>query len=185
MQPSIYVVTGKVQGGKTCFLTELVELLKKRKILLCGFLCPGTFDLGERSGFRLKNVETGKEVPMASVKATAHWVKYRKFWFNPEAFKHGKEWIRECLRQKVQIIVIDEVGPMELEGSGWSELLEDISQAPIPVQLWSVRENLLEDVIQRWNIASEHILHIDKLEVEQAVQRISGFLANISKQNHN
>ena len=50
---------------------------------------------------------------MASVLKTKNWMKYRRFWFNPDAFNQGREWVRECLMQETQIIVIDEVGPME------------------------------------------------------------------------
>lgn len=53
-QHTIILVTGPVQGGKTTFLSELVDLLQKNGIKLGGFLAPGSFDSGKRSGFKLK-----------------------------------------------------------------------------------------------------------------------------------
>lgn len=168
----VFLVTGPVQGGKTTFLSALAALLKKRGLTPGGFLCPGTFDSGNRSEFYLKNILTGVELPMGSARETLQWFKYRRFWFNPGAFKVGEEWIRECLRQEAQIIVIDEVGPMELEGSGWSEILDDLVKQPVPLQLWSVRENILQEVMQRWNIHSEHLIRIDTMDVYQAAEII-------------
>lgn len=174
----IFSITGQVQGGKTTFLTELSKALDNRGLKIDGFLCPGEFEEGQRSGFSLKNIRTGEEVPMASLHETIDWIKYRRFWFNPVAFKRGKEWIRECLKQEAQVIVIDEVGPMELEGSGWSVLLDDLVKETVPVQLWSVREHILQEVMQRWNLDPVHLIRIDRTDVDQVANVISKMLEN-------
>jgi len=62
---------------------------------------------------------------------------------------------------------------MELEGLGWSELLKSLVISPIPVLLWSVRENLLGEVMHKWDISPEHLIGIDKMEVAQAADLIS------------
>jgi len=161
---SIYLVTGKVQGGKTTYLNKLAGLLRKKGVTVGGFLCPGLFEAGERSSFSLINILTGAELPMASMEARATWIHYRRFWFDPETFSQGKIWIKRSLLQKVQVMVIDEVGPMELEGAGWSELLDHLPDAPVPVQLWSVRETLLGEVMQRWNIPDGNIIPVSEVE---------------------
>jgi nucleoside-triphosphatase THEP1 len=65
-------------------------------------------------------------------------------------------------------MVIDEVGPMELEGSGWLESLESLQTSSIPVQLWNVREPLIAEVAEKWDIPGHCIIHIDKAGVNQA-----------------
>ena len=174
--PGIFLITGPVQGGKTTFLAELCRVLEKRGLKTGGFLCPGSFDSGQRSGFSLLNTGTGEEVTMASVLKTKNWMKYRRFWFNPDAFNQGREWVRECLMQETQIIVIDEVGPMELEGSGWSDLLEALEKAPVPLQLWTVRENLLPEVMERWGIPGDRVINIDKQSVDETADMIGKIL---------
>jgi nucleoside-triphosphatase THEP1 len=172
-QQNIFLITGTIQGGKTSYLIELADLLRKRGLSLGGFLAPGSFESGERSGFKLKNILTGVEIQMASTKETAGWFKYRRFWFNPDAFIQGMEWIHKIMPDEPQVVVIDEVGPMELEGSGWWEILEFLKSSSVPVQLWSVRENLIEEVMQRWDIPDSHIIRIDKAEVNQAARNIA------------
>ena len=170
--PSIFLVTGSVQGGKTTFLIELVELLKKRGLSIGGFLAKGSFDKGERSAFVLHNIEDGTEVAMASAHETAKWIKYRRFWFNPDAFIEGMEWTRRCLIQKPDVLVIDEVGPMEMEGSGWMDIINFLENEFPVLQLWSVRESLLGEVMQRWEIPEDNLIRIDKAEMNQVADRI-------------
>lgn len=171
--PYILLVTGSVEGGKTSYLSALVDLLKEKGVNVGGFLCPGTFEQGQRSEFELKNIENGKQVSMAATRESEGWIPYRRFYFHPEAFRQGKEWISSCLQGKPQVVVIDEVGPMELEDSGWSEVLEILQNAKKPVQLWSVRERLLEEVGKRWNIPLEQILRIEQVDLEEAAEQIA------------
>ncbi len=117
----ILLVTGSVEGGKTSYLSALVDLLKDKGVNVGGFLCPGIFEQGKRSDFVLENIGDGKQVRMATSRKSEGWIPYRRFYFNPEAFRQGKEWISLCLQGKPQVVVIDEVGPMEMEDSGWWE----------------------------------------------------------------
>jgi nucleoside-triphosphatase THEP1 len=170
--PTIFLVTASVQGGKTTFLSGLIGLLKKRGLKVEGFLCPGSLDAGKRSGFKLKNIGSGKELVMASTRETAGWIPYGRFWFDPKAFVQGRKWIQACLTQEPDVVVVDEVGPMELEGLGWSESLERIIGASIPVQVWSVRERLLGEILHRWDIPAEHVIRIEEIEISQAAEQI-------------
>ena len=171
-EQSIFLITGNIQGGKTSFLSELIELLRKRSLSVGGFLAPGSFESGKRSGFRLKNIVSGDELEMASTNETLTWIKYKRFWFNPDAFMLGREWVCESLKANPDIIVIDEVGPMEQEGAGWSETLEFLKSSSVPVQLWSVREKLCREVMEHWSISSEHLIHIDKEDIHKAANLI-------------
>jgi len=170
---NIFLISGDIQGGKTSYLLKLVDVLKMRDLDVGGFLAPGNFESGERSGFKLHNIKSEVEISMASTEETAAWKKYRRFWFNPEAFIQGREWIQTCLEQEADIVVIDEVGPMELEGSGWFDTLESLISQSGAIQLWSVRENLVSEVMQRWNIPDSQIVHINDVVINQAAELIS------------
>ena len=180
-QNSIFVVTGKIHGGKTGYLAELVTLLSNRGLKIGGFLCPGSFSSGERTEFRLKNIESGMEVAMASSKETASWFRYRRFWFNPDAFKLGQEWITSSFSMDPDVMVIDEVGPMELEGKGWNESLDLLQDSLLPLQLWNVRELLLWEVVERWGIPTERVIHIDRMEACKAAELINEHVQYLRK----
>ena len=173
---SIFLVTGPVQSGKTTLLTKLVIELKKEGWYVGGFLAPGSFISGIRSGFRLQSIATGEEHAMADTQERSGWFKYRRFWFNPEAFKAGQQWIRSDMQQAPSVMVIDEVGPMELEGSGWYSELDYLKSAGLPLQFWSVRDGIVEQVRQRWEIPSGNQIDVKEMKWEQLQKLIREIL---------
>jgi nucleoside-triphosphatase THEP1 len=178
---AIFLVTGRVQGGKTTYLAALVDLLRKKGLRIAGLLAPGSFSRDERSGFTILDIVSGQEIPMASAKEHDGWIHYRRFWFNPQAFVQGRDWIDSALLEDPDVLVIDEVGPMELEGSGWSDGLETWSTRPVPVQLWSVRITLLSELMRQWDVPAGRILRMDRMIAEQAAEMIYEHLRNKKK----
>ena len=172
-QYSIYLITGSVQGGKTTYLSQLSDLLRGRELKICGFLCPGSFVDGKRAGFTLQNIENGKQVALATTIETPEWTPYKRFWFNPEAFTLGSEWIDDSLAQLPDVVIIDEVGHMELEDLGWTKVLKTIENSTVPVQIWNVREKLIREVMKRWGIPPASVIRIEEVELSQAAEQIS------------
>ena len=156
----IFVITGGVHEGKTTFLTELLERLSEEKLKIAGFLCPGFFKDGARSGFNLLNTADGNQLPLATIEEKQGWFKFHRFNFNPEAFQVGETWIREALSLQPDLLVIDEVGPMELQGKGWWDTLKIIEKRCDIAQIWVVREQLIQDVKDLWCIDDDHIFRI-------------------------
>ena len=62
-----------------------------------------------------------------------------------------------CLAEPVDLLVLDEVGPMELEGLGWSEILDSLEQQTNTRQLWVVRQEIVSEACRRWNIP-DHVV---------------------------
>lgn len=159
----IFVLTGPVQGGKTTLLTEKIGLLREKGVKVLGFLCPGSFSEGLRSAFSLVDIETGRQVPMGDSNEQKDWVKFRRFYFNPEAFVQGELWIKRDLERKPDLLVIDEVGPMELESHGWSKSLDTLAQKSSVTQLWIVRQQIVQEVLRKWNIPDNHVYTADSI----------------------
>jgi len=153
----IHVLTGKVQGGKTTFITNQIKELRKIGVIVMGMLCPGLITEGRRSEFSLVNIETGHQISMGTEQKKNKWQKYRRFYFNPEAFIKGSEWIKDSLMKSPDLLVIDEVGPMELEGLGWSSTLGSMAKESDITQLWIVRQDIVSEVILKWKIPDDHV----------------------------
>jgi nucleoside-triphosphatase THEP1 len=160
----IFVLTGPVQGGKTTLVSEKTSLLREKGVKVMGFLCPGSFSEGLRSAFSLVDLETGRRVPMGDTKKQKGWVKFRRFFFNPEAFVQGELWIKRCLKRDPDLLVIDEVGPMELEGKGWAPTLDTLAQNSSITQLWIVRQQILNEVSEKWKIPEDQIFTAETFE---------------------
>lgn len=160
----IFILTGPVQGGKTTGVSEKISLLRDKGVKVCGFLCPGSFSEGKRSAFTLMNLETGVRIPMGDVNEQKGWVKFRRFFFNPEAFIQGELWIKSCLNKDPGLLVIDEVGPMELEGDGWAKTLDTLAQNSSITQLWIVRQEIVQEVLRKWIIPEDQTYTLDSID---------------------
>jgi nucleoside-triphosphatase THEP1 len=172
MHHNIFLLSGKVQGGKTTLLARLTREFRKERISLSGFLCEGAFSGGSRSGFTLVNLESNSRHPLATVDKNEGWNRFRRFYFNPEALEEGKRIVLDGLQRNVELVVLDEVGPMELEGKGWSPLLQVLQRDYCTVQLWVVRDSVIEAATERWNIPVENVYSIPGDGVETTMNEL-------------
>jgi nucleoside-triphosphatase THEP1 len=169
---NIFLVTGKVQSGKSTFVKNLIRSGKNKDLDIVGFVADGTFKNGKRDSFILKDIETGRRIPLAGRNERDGWSRHRDFYFNPEAFKAGEEMLSGGLERGAELLVLDELGPVELMGKGWSDIIEKLEKNYDIPQLWVVRDRVIREVKGRWNIPEENVVHADSLDAEQLLQRI-------------
>ena len=58
------------------------------------------------------------------------------------------------------ILVIDELGPLEMSGKGWSDLIGKILQEYPRPMIWTVRRSLAEKMAVRWNVGKVDIIFL-------------------------
>lgn len=157
----IMLLSGRVHGGKTTFTEEVVVALRKKGLRISGFLSRGTFRDGKRDSYTLNYLADDGDIPLATADFREGWFRFRRFCFNPAALAMGKEMVLAGLEDPPDLIVIDEVGPMELEGMGWYSLLQALAARESIPQIWVARESVLEAVTQRWSIPPENVIRLD------------------------
>jgi nucleoside-triphosphatase THEP1 len=159
--PPVLLLTGRIGEGKTTFVSGLVRELKRRSVAVKGFLSRGEDREGIRVGYLLENIETGERWPLASVHPAGGWTPFRRFFFNPATFEQGRSWLAGQEPGVAPLVVIDEVGPLELEGGGWFSLLEELNGAhTILSQLWVAREQVVQMLRDQWNIPEQAVFHM-------------------------
>ncbi len=107
------LVTGAPGTGKTTVLSRTVELLKAKSVSVGGMISREAKDSCSRLGFEVIDLNSGKHGWLAHVnqKTGPQVGKYRVNLSDLE--KIGVKAITEAT-QKYDVIVIDEIGPMEL-----------------------------------------------------------------------
>lgn len=63
----------------------------------------------------------------------------------------GREIIQNALDRRIELLFIDEIGPLELEEKGFHEILWGVLVAPIEIYL-VVRKSCLQKVIHKFAI---------------------------------
>jgi nucleoside-triphosphatase THEP1 len=178
--PSIFLFTGEVQEGKTTFVSVLVQRLKKEGVKVAGFISPGEFSGNTRIAFSLEDLEHGERIPLARAREMKGWIRFRRYWFNPLALAAGEGIIGRAIEQRADLVIVDEVGPWELEGGGWAAMLDRLAAVRHVAQLWVVREGILNVVTRTWRVPPEQVFKIGEHDEEAVAARLSSAIHSIS-----
>ena len=112
----VLVVTGPSNGGKTETVMALAAELRALDVKVAGFVQPGEFKEDRKVGFRLRDVATGEEAALATHGERSKGDFGTRFRFSEKGFQLGREAL--SLAAAASVVIIDELGPVELRGQG-------------------------------------------------------------------
>ena len=151
----IYIFTGPICSGKT---TKLSEWADKREDI-GGILMPVLE--GER---HMYSIHSDKLVPVEihDDDSSDEIVKIGKYNFSGKVFEWGNREIHSGFENN-NTIIIDEIGPLELNGGGFfatlTSILEDEEKLKEKTLILVVREELLEEVTAHFGITDFQIVY--------------------------
>ena len=180
-QNPVIILTGNVGQGKTTYLVELIEILRSRNVKLSGFTAKGIHLKNERIGYDLENISSGESCTFIRKNPSAGWFRHGKYHFNPEGVIFGNKILDEAAQSSKNLLIIDEVGPVELKGRGWSEGIGRIVSNTDIIQLWVVRSHILKRVIRNWRIGDIMIIDVGMDKTITAAESIIQFLEDHHK----
>jgi nucleoside-triphosphatase THEP1 len=156
--PEVIIVFSPPHTGKSSLLFRYTEMCSKRNIRMAGILAEGLWEKNVRSGFNLVDLSNGVRVPLAFRCAPGEKRRGIIFDFHPE----GAEAAREALDEKrcagAELIVVDEVGKLELKGCGWAPYLGPLLQLTGKKHVWAVRDTLVKAVAERWGFTPHAVV---------------------------
>ncbi|MEW5846948.1 MAG: nucleoside-triphosphatase [Bacteroidota bacterium] len=166
----IIIITGGLGEGKTTYLENLINILGRVKnIRIKGFIAKGIGLPPLRKGYSLKVLPDGNELVLCR-RIAACGLPNKSFEFNQEVIK---ELTHELIAIKGdEILVVDEVGRMELYGEVWAELIEHHLTKTKNVLVFTVRRENLMHIADRWNLNDAFVFDIAKTSAEVAANSI-------------
>ncbi|MCF8365794.1 MAG: hypothetical protein K9H16_08435 [Bacteroidales bacterium] len=169
--PKVIILAGERHEGKTTFASELARCLSGQAKRVGGFIAPGKFENYRRSSFNVLDLETGISKPLCSI----HFTKGEKtgpFRFDAEGLKFGHILLDpEHLKNK-DFVVIDEIGPLELKGEGWTPSIDKLMTVSEFTFIWVVRKSLVHKIISRWNLVDVEVIDITLHNPDQLAQSL-------------
>jgi nucleoside-triphosphatase THEP1 len=161
--PKITIVTGERGEGKTTWLRKHVDDLKASGTMVAGFIAEGIHTPeGERIGYRIVNIITGEQADFCMLEGSGEWERVGRFRINPDGLAAGYRWMDPGGISEADLLVIDEVGPLELAGKGWAPLIERILRDQPKPMIWTARRQLAGKIGRKWNVGETTYVDIRK-----------------------
>ena len=168
----IIFLTGQPQEGKSTLLERLLKSLPS-DLRVSGILAHGHWDNGIRSGFTLRDLKSRRTFPLARRGPESDGT--TPFVFDPRGVEAGLTALAPENNVHTDIIVVDEIGKLELQGPCWGPCLQPLLDLAPPTLIWVVRQHLLTSVAEKWNIAGHTMVQIGQPE---ALETLTAFCLN-------
>lgn len=171
MQNSIFVISGTQGEGKSTFLEKILEEFDQNKIKYGGILARGQWKNNIRNKFELIDLKSGGSVIFCQKDEMPGWEKIRSFYINPAGTDFGNKALQHHYLKDIDIVIIDELGPFELMGKGWTFAVNEIINNTGMPMIWVIRESLLQEIIAYYKITTFRVFNI-KTETPTRVSKL-------------
>lgn len=139
----LLILTGPVHSGKTSRLKGFVEEWRARGMAVDGYLSPAVFSSERRLGYDWLDLRTGESAPFLRRTGEEGWEKVGPFFLVPSTLEKAREKILFC--DPHSLLIVDEAGPLEIQGGGvWPALVRALAE-PSRRILVVVRETILRE----------------------------------------
>jgi len=140
------LVTGESGSGKTSWCREYIDRRRKSGSTVGGILSPAIEEQGQRVGSNALDLLTGQDVPFAQLSHHNSFEggeKVGDYTISRDGILFACDAIERAVKSRCDLVVIDEVGPLELQGKGLMPAVESALASAINV-LIVVRSSLRE-----------------------------------------
>ncbi|MFN8258361.1 MAG: nucleoside-triphosphatase [Bacteroidales bacterium] len=172
LNKKIFIISGAVAQGKTSRLRNLVSLLKSENIAVGGILSPRVMENEITTGYDVEDISTGKREAFLRINDENNGQKIGKYNILPSGLQAGKHILAGLLDADNKIIIIDEVGKLELEEGGWAPKLNELVLTSKSTLILSVRNKFVEQVKTKWGLENAVVLNVDDFEIPAFVKNL-------------
>lgn len=164
MKNSIHLlITGRPGVGKTTFLKEIISVLLKKKLRLDGFYTEEIRENQKRVGFRIMNIQ-GQEEGILSHSGLTSRYRIGKYRVDVDKMDEIVEKIRRSIKsEKIDVVIIDEIGPMELYSENFKGFIINMLKRNAPVVIGTIKEKCLH-LLEEWEVS-------DMVEIKKITER--------------
>lgn len=149
----IFIISGPVGAGKTTFLQKITEIFKQQNIAVGGIYSPRIMENKTTIGYDIVDIKSNERELFLRKTDNDNAGKIGKYSISPEGLQFGKTALSTFKNKDTKIVIIDEVGLLELGNNGWADSIDELISASEYHLLLAVRDSFTEQVIQKWNFA--------------------------------
>lgn len=160
-RPAVFIISGNVHEGKTTLTRKVVKLLQEKGVLVRGFFSVAYDNDADKKLYCIEDVEADNREILCSENPSTGDIKYGRFYFSAAGIQLGRDILYRAVRNPGQLIVIDEIGPLEINDNGWAPAIHELLTQTQTVHLWIVREKLTDVIIRKWNVGDVYLFRLN------------------------
>lgn len=168
----IFIVTGDKDSGKSTTLERIVTRLTNEGIAVGGIIQRKVMKSSVRHGYDLYDILSQQSVPLCRTDAPDKGITAGPFKFYPEGIRFGLDALSISKFNGCDIVIIDEVGPLELTGKGWSGPLSENLNKFSGILLIVIRESLVDDIRNKFQFTPEEVWNLNYIEIDTILKHI-------------
>ncbi|MEZ5021528.1 MAG: nucleoside-triphosphatase, partial [Bacteroidales bacterium] len=158
--------------GKTAWLAKLSGLLTEKGVRVGGLLALRIVEDEKTTGYDVSDISTGKRTPFLR-HTGSETMGVERFTMDDAGFIAGRNALDPANNLDNRVMIVDEVGPLELRGRGWSEVLGALLQETRATVIIAVRKTLTEAVIDRFGLEGAQVIDVAGANVVSFADEIS------------
>ena len=143
-QKKLILWTGNRHSGKTTRAAYLAREAYKTGFNVAGLLAPSLYHNSTLIGFDAFDLKNNSRTPLA--RRNHGETQTRQFKFIPEGLQFGYLALSEKATKSVDLIIVDEFGPLELDGRIWRKNVDSLLSRSNSTILLVVRQELVKTV---------------------------------------
>ncbi len=168
----IFIVAGIQGEGKTAWLIKLAGQLAERGMRVGGILALRIVEEGETTGYDVYDISSGTRTPFMR-HTGSETTGVQRFTINNAGYEAGNKALDPVANIDRDVVIVDEVGPLELRGRGWSESLESLLSETGKVLLIAVRKSLTKAVMRKFSIDGARLINVAAGDVVKYAEEIA------------
>jgi nucleoside-triphosphatase THEP1 len=173
----VFIITGSVGEGKTNYAKKLIDLFRNSNIIAGGILSERVMTDCQTTGYDVVNIETGEKEVFLRQNDECSSEKIGRFFICPKGLDMGNTVLRSFISKENMVVIIDEVGLLELQGKGWAGSINDLLEKSKNHILITVRTHWIDEVIKKWNFTDAVIFNVSKTDYTSSALFISDHIS--------
>jgi len=156
----IIIITGHIGQGKTTQVQKLVQSLMMENVPVAGIFSPRIMANDTTIGYDIIDAATFKRAHLLIKSDEPGKEKIGQYAILADGYRTGTDALKRSTREEFKVIVIDEIGQLELDNKGWAGNLDHIFNTTKSNLILAIRENFTEQVIQKWRLKNYILFHL-------------------------
>ena len=154
--PALILWVGPKHSGKTTTAARLTVAMRRSRYTVGGFLAPSIYHEEQLTGFDILDLQSRRRARLAERRPMQGDVV--GFTFCERGLQLGRQALQSAAGSPVDLAIVDEFGPLELDGRGWRNDVDSLLKSNLSVLLLVVRNEVVPSIRQLYGTFSPHIV---------------------------